>query len=486
MLVPARPDSPTAEVVRARPASLEASALGSLRLPVEARTVTTKEVQPRLRRASTSSFVTCRSAGPATTVSHSPLSASTAAPSWPSPSWASPVASPGSVGSVVSRTPLAAFAQLPAGAAPPMPLAKLPGASPRAAAAAGAGASLGFGLAAPAGAAGGSQPGLGRSATALIFPSGLTPLSTRHVTLCSPTATGLATPGGILRKYGLAPGMPYPPGLGFTPAAAALAQRSSFCMGAGTPAAQTAGVLASPCVQVAVFSPQAELSPEEELGEASEVVHSRALLLFLRGGAAETDVAEEAGFLYPRPGWLRAQRAEARAQRDAEREAEQPDQAEKELLKKNLAPLLDEVADDPEPGRAGAAGRSTAALPAQVTQAAAPRGPEATARAVMTAPGQPGPGGHTIQYAHGQPHKQVSHRVQQHPQWHGVGRQTQPGGWWQCSADGKEWTWMVQGAPAPQPQPQKQPQAYFQVGAAAFHNIEAKAGGGPTKGRGRG
>lgn len=109
-----------------------------------------------------------------------------------------------------------------------------------------------------------------------------------------------ATPTTILRKYGPAPGMPYPPGMGFTPAAqkvGVLQRKISFGLSSGAAlGAEGAGSLLQKTTSV--------VSVAEEEG-----AYAREMLLFFRmdaaGLAGEGLSAEEAGFLLPQPGWLR-------------------------------------------------------------------------------------------------------------------------------------------------------------------------------------
>jgi len=160
------------------------------------------------------------------------------------------------------------------------------------------------------------QPRLLRSSTSTISNTG------DGMPAASPLGSAVpATPGTILRRYGMAPGMPYPPGMGFTPAAAQLAKRTtSFGFGmdrtlsnGGIDRKVSGGLQTAPAV-LAASTADSSL-PVPSVAEATEAGgFSRETLLFLRESCRDPSAAAltpaEAGFALPQPGWLRTQRAE--------------------------------------------------------------------------------------------------------------------------------------------------------------------------------
>merc|ERR1719336_585798 len=135
------------------------------------------------------------------------------------------------------------------------------------------------------------------------------------MTISTPMAqpSPMATPGGILQKYGPAQGIPFPPGMGFTPAAHQLQRTISFGLNAGgTPMSRTISISKTKPVEE---QPGLEQTPEEgEQSDLAEGVFPREFLLFFREHVGTNHAtSEDAGFLLPQPGWLRTQQSEAPA-----------------------------------------------------------------------------------------------------------------------------------------------------------------------------
>jgi len=294
--------------MRPKPAALDPSAL---KLPVEAiqgrsalPNVTFALLSPvaaspsRAATIATSGnrgFMSCRS-----TMETSPRSVSTFAPSWVSPS-----GSPGSPVSAVNTirtsgaTSMQQIVLVRAVTAPVThhtPVAAASASSPVAAATAG-------GLRLPLAAATPASPKV-----PLGHAPGFTPL-TRSVTVTLSTpmaqpspavATPMATPGGILRKYGPAQGIPFPPGMGFTPAAQSMKRTISFGLSAqGAPLLRTSSKVG-----------EVPEETQEEESVAEGVLPREFLLCFRDHVGTDHASAAEAGFLWPQPGWIRTEHSE--------------------------------------------------------------------------------------------------------------------------------------------------------------------------------
>jgi len=143
-----------------------------------------------------------------------------------------------------------------------------------------------------------AAPPLQRTLTpgSLAYPAGFTPMSRASPRVVKVTAVPVVpgTPGSILKTFGPAAGVPYPPGMGFTPAAAqlGLCRRASFGFSAEQAEAEKV----------------AEEPPSMEVEDGSDAVLARELLLCFRD-AVKASTPEEAGLILPSPGWLRTEPA---------------------------------------------------------------------------------------------------------------------------------------------------------------------------------